>query len=167
MKLYKYINIFLFYSIIGNIFERVCMYFSHKDYISGFMGTIFTPIYGIAILVILFIHNKIKIKNKYLKIIIEFFIYVIVLTFLEFLGGILVENIFNKVFWNYETSKYNIGKYVSLDISLIWGLLSLLVLYFFHPLVMKFLKHIPKFTTIVGCIIFIINLFLVLFSKIT
>ena len=40
------------------------MFFIDKDYVSGFMGTIFTPIYGIAILILLFIHKKIKINNK-------------------------------------------------------------------------------------------------------
>ena len=63
------INIFLFYSIFGNIFERFLMYFINKDYVSGFMGTIFTPIYGIAILLLLFLHKKIKINNKLFKII--------------------------------------------------------------------------------------------------
>ena len=99
------INIFLFYSIFGNIFERILMFFIDKDYVSGFMGTIFTPIYGIAILLILFIYKKIKIDNKLIKIIVEFFIFSIVLTLIELLGGVLIENIFNKIFWNYDKFK--------------------------------------------------------------
>ena len=58
------INLFLTFSILGNIFERVVMYFIDKTYVSGFMNTIFTPIYGIAIILILFIDKKINIKNK-------------------------------------------------------------------------------------------------------
>lgn len=82
------INIFLFYSIFGNIFERIVMNFVNKSYVSGFMGSIFTPIYGIAVLVILYIHKRIKIKNKFFKILVEFLIYVIVLSALELFGGI-------------------------------------------------------------------------------
>lgn len=160
------INIFLFYSIFGNIFERILMYFRHTDYVSGFMGTIFTPIYGIAVLVILFIHKKIKINNKFLKILVEFFIYVIVLSILEFMGGILIEKVFNKVYWNYSNFKYNFGKYICLEVSLLWGVLSLGIIYFIHPLFKKIEPYISKFVTIGLSIFFIINLVVFLVGKI-
>ena len=159
------INKFLFYSIFGNVFERIIMFFIDKNYISGFLNTIFTPIYGIAMLVILFIHKKIKIKNKYLKILTEYIIFSIVLSILELLGGILIENIFDKIFWNYEAFKYNIGKYISLETSIFWGLLSLVVLYLIHPLYKKLEPHIPKFITYLLSIIFIINLIYILIVK--
>lgn len=141
------------------------MYFIERTYVSGFMGSIFTPIYGFAILLITFIHDKIKINNKVLKIIVEFFIYAILLTLIELIGGILIEKIFNKVFWNYDNYKYNIGIYISLETAIMWGLLSILVLYLLHPLFKKIEKHIPKFITIIVSIIFIINLIFVLIVK--
>lgn len=159
------INLFLFYSILGNIFERVCMYFVDRTYVSGFMGTIFTPIYGIGILFISFIHDKIKINNKVLKIIVEFFIYAILLGIIELIGGILIEKIFNKVFWNYDNYKYNLGIYTSLETSIIWGILSILILYLVHPLFKKIEEHIPKFITVIFSFIFIINLILSLLVK--
>ena len=117
-----FINLFLFYSIFGNVFERVIMSFIDKTYVSGFMGTIFTPIYGIAMIIILFIHKKLKIRNKILKIIIEFFIYAVIMSIIEFTGGFLIEKIFNKVFWNYDNYKYNIGIYMSIETAVFWGL---------------------------------------------
>ena len=81
--MYNVFNIFLFYSIFGNVFERVIMNFVDKSYVSGFMGTIFTPIYGIAVLVILYIHKRMKIKNRFLKILVEFITYIIVLSIVE------------------------------------------------------------------------------------
>lgn len=164
--MYNIINIFLFYSIFGNVFERVMMNFVDKSYVSGFMGTIFTPIYGIAVLVILYIHKRIKIKNRFLKILVEFITYVIVLSILEYIGGILIERIFNKVYWNYSTFKYNLGKYVHLGTSLLWGLLSLGIIYLLHPLFKKIESHIPKFITIGLSIFFIINLVVFLVGKI-
>ena len=157
-KIYYIFNVFLFYSIFGNIFERCAMYFIDRSYVSGFMGSIFTPIYGIAILIVLLIHNKIKVKNNILKLILEFFIYFIVLSVLEFIGGVMIENVFNKIFWNYDKFKYNLGIYVSLEISLIWASLSMLILYFVHPIFIKLEKRIPKFVTILVSFIFIINL---------
>ncbi|MBQ3021449.1 MAG: hypothetical protein IJD92_04435 [Bacilli bacterium] len=84
------INIFLFYSIIGNVFERIVMYFIDRTYVSGFMGTIFTPIYGIGVLLILYLHKKININNKYLKIFLEFIVFAIILSILEYIGGVLI-----------------------------------------------------------------------------
>jgi len=159
------INIFLFYSILGNLFEKVIMFFINKNYISGFMNTIFTPIYGIAALIILYIHKKIKIKNKLLKILIETIIYAITLSILEFLGGILIENIFNKIYWNYDKFKYNIGKYISLETSLVWGILSIITIYIIQPLYKKIENKIPKPLTISLSIFFIINLIIILIVK--
>lgn len=161
----NYINIFLFYSILGNLFERIIMFFINKNYISGFMGTIFTPIYGIAALIIIYINKKINIKNKLLKVITQFFIFAVILSILEFLGGILIENIFNKIFWNYDKFKYNIGKYISLETSLIWGLMSLITIYIIHPLYKKFENKIPKTLSIFLSIFFIINLLIILIVK--
>ena len=158
-------NIFLFYSILGNLFERIFMHFLNKKYISGFMNTIFTPIYGIAALIIIYIHKKIKIKNKLLKIIIEFIIYAIILSVLELFGGLLIENIFNKIYWNYDKFRFNIGKYISLETSLLWGLLSIIVIYLIHPLYKKIENKIPKLLTISLSVFFIINFIIILIVK--
>ena len=158
-------NIFLFYSILGNLFERIFMHFLNKKNISGFMNTIFTPIYGIAALIIIYIHKKIKIKNKLLKIIIEFIIYAIILSVLELFGGLLIENIFNKIYWNYDKFRFNIGKYISLETSLLWGLLSIIVIYLIHPLYKKIENKIPKLLTISLSVFFIINFIIILIVK--
>ena len=160
-----FINLFLFYSIFGNIFERVLMYFVDRTYVSGIMGTIFTPVYGFAIIIILFIDERLKIKNKFIKVPIQFILYGLVLTVLEFLGGFLIEQIFNKVYWNYNFFKFNIGKYISLESSLLWATLSIVVLYLIHPLYKKLEKYIPKFITIGLSIFFIINFIYVLIVK--
>ena len=159
------INLFLIFSILGNIFERVVMYFIDKTYVSGFMNTIFTPIYGIAIILILFIDKKINIKNKVIKLLTEFVIFSIILSIIEGLGGILIELIFNKTYWNYDSYKFNIGKYMSLETSLIWGIISLITLYLIYPLYKKIEDKIPKLLTISLSIIFIINLIYIIIVK--
>ena len=159
------INLFLIFSILGNIFERVVMYFIDKTYVSGFMNTIFTPIYGIAIILILFIDKKNNIKNKVIKLLTEFIIFSILLSIIEGLGGILIELIFNKIYWNYDSYKFNIGKYMSLETSLIWGIISLITLYLIYPLYKKIEDKIPKLLTISLSIIFIINLIYIIIVK--
>lgn len=165
--MYFYINIFLFYSIFGNMFERFITIIRHISYTSGFMGTIFTPVYGVAMLVIIYIHNKIRINNKFFKILLEIIIYGVVLSLLELVGGIMIENTFNKVFWNYERFKFNIGKYISLETAGLWGIMSVVILYLIHPLFKKIEKHIPRFLTLLLSIFFVINLIYVFIVKLT
>lgn len=165
--MYFYINVFLFYSIFGNMFERFITSIRHIDYTSGFMGTIFTPVYGVAMLVIIYIHNKIRINNKFFKILLEIIIYGVVLSLLEFVGGIMIENTFNKVFWNYERFKFNIGKYISLETAVLWGIMSVVILYLIHPLFKKIEKHIPRFLTLLVSVFFVINLIYVFIVKLT
>ena len=141
------------------------MYFVDQTYVSGFMGSIFTPIYGFGMLLISYIHDKIKINNKIVKIIVEFFLFAILLSLLELTGGFLIEKIFNKVFWNYDNYKYNIGIYISLETATMWGLLSVGVLYLVQPLFKKLEPHIPKFITVILSIVFIINLIFALLVK--
>ena len=131
------------------------------------MGTIFTPVYGVAMLVIIYIHNKIRINNKFFKILLEIIIYGVVLSLLEFVGGIMIENTFNKVFWNYERFKFNIGKYISLETAVLWGIMSVVILYLIHPLFKKIEKHIPKFLTLLVSVFFVINLIYVFIVKLT
>ena len=143
------------------------MYIRHIDYVSGFMGTIFTPVYGIAMIFIVLIHDKLKINNKFIKCIVEFLIYAILLSILELIGGVLIETIFNKIFWNYDRLKYNIGKYISLETALFWGVLSIIAIYLIHPIFKKLESHIPKVVSIIFSIGFIINLIIVLVVKLT
>ncbi|MBQ3021448.1 MAG: hypothetical protein IJD92_04430 [Bacilli bacterium] len=72
---------------------------------------------------------------------------------------------FNKIFWNYDHYKFNIGLYTSLETAFIWGIVSLLVIYLIHPLFMKLEKRIPRLVTVILSIVFIINLIFIFIVK--
>lgn len=97
-------------------------------------------------------------QNKIIETIVTFIILSIVLTFIEWLGGILIETLFHQTLWNYKNYKFNIGKYISLEMSLVWGIASIFVIYFIKPLIDKFEKRVPKFITLIIAIIFIVDL---------
>lgn len=112
----RYLNVFYFFSITGYILETLLL----KNYESGILFLPWTPVYGIGILIALFIYNKIKNKiPKWLEIILHFISCALILSLIEFIGGYLIEFTFNKVYWNYNLLKYNIGKYISLESALI------------------------------------------------
>ena len=128
----------------------------------------FTPIYGIGALLILviskFIFNILNL-NKVLEVIIIVLSLTIILTVLEWIGGILIEKIFHVTFWDYSNFKFHIGKYIALEVSFIWALGSLLVIYVLQPLINKFIFFIPSYVTYILIIIFTIDLIITFSSK--
>lgn len=156
-----YFNIFFIYSIIGYFYEiLICLLFNNKLE-SGFMYGPWTPIYGIGVLLILIVSKTLfkKLKlNKIVENIIFFFIIIFILTTIEWIAGNLLYLIYHKDFWNYSNMIFSIGKYISLLVSLIWGLFSFIVLYIIHPQIKKITKKIPKFFTYTLIILFIIDL---------
>ena len=58
--------------------------------------------------------------------------------------------------------KFNIGKYTSLEMAVIWGLSSIILVYLIKPLVDKFIKKIPKLITWILVILFLIDLIFIL-----
>jgi len=90
--------------------------------------------------------------------IILFIISAILLSTLEYIGGTAVETLYGRIFWDYSNQQFNIGKYTSLKMSLIWGLSSLLVVYILKPLLDVFIKKIPKFITYILVFLFVIDI---------
>ena len=69
------------------------------------------------------------------------------------------------IMWNYEKKTYNFGKYICLELSIIWGLFGVLFIYFLKPFMDNIIKKIPKKLTYFFSIIFIIDIIVVVFTK--
>ena len=67
--------------------------------------------------------------------------------------------------WDYSNKKYSLGKYVSLDTSLIWGAFSIIFIYIIHPFLDRLIKKIPKLVTYLGIIIFLVDIGFTLIVK--
>lgn len=163
-----YLNYFFIFSIFGHLLESVLFEIFDWNLESGFLYGYWTPVYGLGIVLIIFISNYLfkKLKlNKFLEVIIFTVIITLVLTFIEFIGGNLLEFIFKKTFWNYSNHKYNFGKYIALDMSLIWGVCSIVFLYLVKPWMDKIVKKIPKWITYTFIVLFIIDLIFTLIFK--
>lgn len=145
-----YVNAFFLYSIIGFIFEVTVSLLKKVKIGSGILYGPWTPIYGIGAVLVLIIY-KLLIKylhfNKIIEILIFLITITILLTLLEWLGGIIIEKIFKVTFWNYSKFKYHIGKYIALEVSLIWGIGALIIVYIINPLIDKINIMIPNYIT--------------------
>lgn len=128
---------------------------------AGFMHGPWIPVYGFGSCLMIFcmrlVFNRIKV-NRLSKICILFLMSTILLTVLELIGGNIIEIISGKVFWDYSDLKYNFGHYIALEISLIWGVMSLVVIYLLKPLLDKIIKKIPKQLTYLVLLVFLIDL---------
>ena len=156
-----YIKYFIIYSIIGYILETSIKYLFNPSMHNGSLYGPWIPIYGLGtcliIIIMRLVFNRFKI-NRINKIILVFIISMISLTLLEFIGGHLIHFITGKVFWDYSKMKFNIGKYISLEISLVWGIMSLIIIYIIKPIIDKVIKKIPSTITYLVFIFFLIDL---------
>lgn len=145
-----YLNTFIIYSVIGFIIETSLKHLFFPKLNNGFLHGPWIPVYGLGVCLIIIImriiFNRIKLSRP-IKIILLFLISTIVLTILEFIGGNLIELLTGKVFWKYDDLKYNIGHYIALEISLVWGIMSLVITYIIKPILDKLIKKIPSIIT--------------------
>lgn len=162
------LNCFFIYSILGFVFEGLFTLITKNHFSSGILYGPWTPVYGFGAILTIIISKKIFKKihqNKIIETIITFIVLTLVLTLIEWLGGILIEFLFHETLWNYKDYKFNIGKYISLEMSLIWGIISILIIYFIKPIIDKIENKIPKFITIILTILFILDLIITTFIK--
>ena len=155
-----YLNCFFIYSIFGYLMETIIAFLIKANFKSGILTGPWTPVYGIGAVIILFISNylfKNLHMNRVYETVIMFFIVGVVLSFIEALGGVLIEHFFDITFWDYTNQKYNIGKYISLEMSIIWGIASIIFIYFLHPILNNIIKKIPNWLTIFLILLFLFD----------
>ena len=160
-----YINYFFLYSLIGHIIESI-IYLS-KTGESGILYGPWTPVYGIGIVVILFIDKFLK-KYNFKKIKHYFYIFLlssILLSLSEFLGGVLIEKLFHKTFWDYSKETFNIGKYASLKMALIWGVSSVIFIRYLKNISDKIVKKIPESITWILIVLMIFDVIVTIYFK--
>ena len=155
-----YLKCFFIYSILGFLFETIISVIKKNNFSSGILYLPWTPIYGIGAVIILLLSDFVF-KNLYFslwkEIVIVFLLVTIVLSFVELIGGFLIEKFLNVIFWNYYDYEYHIGKYIAVEVSLVWGFLSLILIYIVHPFVSKFIILIPDYCIYILIILLFID----------
>lgn len=135
---------------------------------SGVLNGPVTLVYGVGGIALILINKYIISKihtNKIIKIIISFFIYAMLLTLVELVCGYLCNIIFDVDMWNYTSKKYNIGKYICLELVPIWGLLGVLVTYILKPFFDKVIKLVPKEATYLLTFILVLDFIVTIITK--
>jgi len=153
-----YFNVFLFFSILGYILEIILSIIMHQPKSTLLIGP-WMPIYGIGFLIVYFTHVWIS-KYKFSKrkeIALLFLIMLVLLSFLEEIGGLLTWTCFHQNFWDYSNWPFSIGPYVNILVSFVWSLLSIGSLFILYPKIKNYLKRCPKWISILLLLLFLFD----------
>ena len=158
--MFYYINIFFIFSMFGYIMECIFNFICKEKPGSGILSLPWTPIYGFGSVLIELVHNFIQKKIYilgYQKAFLLSISMMIILTLIELIGGIFIEKVFHKTFWDYRKFRFNIGKYISLEVSLIWAFSSVILSYVVIPFLKPYILTIPEYITTTFIILFILD----------
>lgn len=163
-----YIKTFLMYSLFGFIMESTLYKVKTINKHSGIFYGPMTAVYGVGILSIVLLNKYFfqKIKcHKIIKLLLEFIVLTITLSVIEYLGGNILNFLFDIDMWDYSNQPFNFGKYICLKNSLIWGLLGTMYLHIFKPFTDKLLNQITNKETYLFLTLFIIDTIITLIIK--
>lgn len=155
-----YVNVFFIFSFIGFLFENFLNVFVNDNFNSGILYGPWTFIYGIGALIIVVLNKFLKQYHlkKWVEIILFYVGITIFMTLVEFSGGMLIENIFHRTYWDYTNMRFNYGKYICLEVSMLWGLLATFINYLVLPIINKIIKKIPMWLSVIFMFLFIIDI---------
>lgn len=137
---------FSVYSMIGWLCESIYCSIPQKRWINrGFLNGPFCPVYGFGALLILAVLSPLLGVFEFpLELIVLFFTATLLTSVLEYVTSVLLEKLFHTSWWDYSNHKYQIHGRVCLMNSLLFGVMSTLVLEVLHPLVSSLLTAIPR-----------------------
>lgn len=157
--MYYLLNNFFVFSIFGYFLETLMFNLLSMHNQSGFLHLIWTPFYGIGVLLSIFVFKYIEKLNvsKIKRIILSFVLLFVILTLVEYFGGKLLEIMYGYSLWTYEHIPLHFNKYTSVPTSIGWVCFSFLYYYVIKKYSDKLINRIPHFLTISLFIIFIVD----------
>ncbi|WP_019912166.1 putative ABC transporter permease [Paenibacillus sp. HW567] len=111
----------------------------------GFMFGCFCPIYGFGALLI--IHaaewTEGRISDPSVRGVVLICVSAVLVTWLEYITGLIMDKVFQRRWWDYSGNQWNLGGYVCVEYSLLWGGIAYLLTAFLHPAVSGVLASAP------------------------
>ena len=139
MKPYDFLLYFFVYGFLGWCVEVAFAAFKTKGFVNrGFLNGPVCPIYGIGVSVVIGFLTPLKFNPLLL-----YLASVILVTLLEGITGWGMDIIFHHKWWDYSGMPFNIGGYVCLLFSVLWGIACVLIVYLIHPPIAGLLSLLP------------------------
>lgn len=138
--IYQILWFIMIYSFLGWCLEILFAAIGKRKFLNrGLLNGPCCPLYGCIMVFVLIFFNGLK--NNW------FFLFIActaTVGIMEFVAGAVMEKIFKRKWWDYSGYKYNIGGYVSVLFTLLWGAGAVIAVKFLHPLFVSFINWIPS-----------------------
>jgi uncharacterized protein len=137
---------FFAYSFGGWVLESLYASALDKKPVNrGLLHGPFCPIYGFGALVVILSFNLAgaAATGNFSYIAVGIFLSMLLATLLEYVSGLLLFRLLERKYWDYTGSFWNVGGYVCLQYSLLWGLLSFIMVKGIHPQTVLTLSFLP------------------------
>ena len=133
---------FIIYAFLGWILETVYCSVRERRFVArGFLYGPICPIYGVGVLMMLCWFAPFTGQP-----LLFYMVATVCMSAWEYLVGWLLETTTHIKYWDYSTRKFNLHGRICLSISLTWGVLAYLVIFWIHPVVAGLVERLPVFT---------------------
>ena len=137
---------FFLYGFLGWIMDTACNTFfvGHLDFggmfKSFFLPIPFAPIYGFGALILIACSKFLEKRGNFSL----FFLTGILMTAVEYVGGVFMVNVLYHRAWDYSGNFANFQGHIDLRTSIMWMFLGWFFIRYFHPVVRKLAGNIIK-----------------------
>ena len=134
----RVILLFFIYAFLGWCTEVAFAACKNGRFVNrGFLNGPVCPIYGFGMVGVAVLLEPLK-DNLLLLYLGS----AVITTVIEYITGLLLERIFHAKWWDYSNMPLNIGGYVCLLFSLIWGAMCVAIVKFVHPVIAGMVEHL-------------------------
>ena len=139
LLLYDFLWCFFIYGLLGWCTEVAFAAVKSGKFVNrGFLNGPICPVYGVGVGIVVFL-----LYDYRDRIVLLYVLSTILVTFIEWLTGYLMDKIFHHKWWDYSHMPLNIGGYVCLLFSLVWGVACVFIVKVIHPLIARIVGMIP------------------------
>ena len=137
--MYQLLWIFFLYAFLGWCTEVSYAALRTGKFVNrGFLNGPVCPIYGCGVVVVL--AGLEPLKGNFVLL---FLGSVVLTSALEWATGFVLEKLFLQRWWDYSDKPFNLGGYICLEFSVMWGFACLFVVDILHPSIEFFIRLIP------------------------
>ena len=153
IDIYHLIYYFFIYGFLGWIMECASVFVDTKKLVNrGFVSGPICSIYGIVAVALVILLSIVK-NNIFFM----FLIALVVPSVLEYVTGYILEKSFHAKWWDYSHKPFNLKGRICLTTSLLWGVLSIILVRVVHPLIERLVNLIsPRVGEVFGVFVLIL-----------
>ncbi len=147
---YELVWIFIIYAFIGWCAEVAYAALNTGKFVNrGFLNGPYCPIYGCGVVIVVGALTPLK-ENLFILFTGSF----LLTSVLEYITGLILEQMFHNRWWDYTDKPFNIKGYVCLKFSVYWGLACTFIMDILHPMIYRVITIIPYTPGVILLVVF-------------